>query len=41
MLRPMRKEWIENLPADLPVKLAYTIDLTAAPNSQVSHVERF
>ena len=37
--RPSGKEWLKDVPAHLPVKFADAIDLPAATDSEVGHVE--
>src|SRR5208282_3718685 len=39
-LWPSRKETLENLPAHSAMELAYSIDTTAPPQSEICHVER-
>ena len=40
-LRPSRKEWLKDMPAHLPVELAYAIDLAAATDRKLGHIEGF
>ena len=41
VLRPVRKERLKDLPADLPVQAAHAIDRPAPPDCQIGHVEAF
>ena len=41
LLRPSWKQWFENVPAHLPVEFAHAVDLAAAADSKVGHVEVF
>ena len=39
ILRPMRKERLEQMPADLAMQAAHAIHRTAAANGQICHIE--
>ena len=40
-LRPSREEWLEDMPAHLPVELAYAVDLDATADRKIGHIEGF
>ncbi len=41
LLGPSRKEWLEDMPAHPPMQLAHAVDLAAAPDGELRHIEGF